>query len=96
MHNIKPETTIKGASLIRLKLYISSLKMSGSLDSPPDIITKPKPIIKIEIVRYSFSILIYKSIEFIIIRCKASSPLKPSIKLEPLIINKKHRTTKKR
>ena len=60
MHNIKPEITTKGASLIRLKLYISSLKISGSLDSPPDIITKPKPIIKIEIVRILYLLLLNK------------------------------------
>ena len=60
MHNIKPETTIKGASLIRLKLYISSLKISGSLDSPPDIIIKPKAIMKIERNKILYLLLLNK------------------------------------
>ena len=45
---MKPDNTIKGASLIRLKLYISLLKILGSLVSPPDIIIKPDAITKIE------------------------------------------------
>tara|TARA_Y100000591_G_scaffold64811_1_gene53426 strand:- start:106 stop:330 length:225 start_codon:yes stop_codon:yes gene_type:complete len=52
-------------------------------------------VISIEIEYRSLSKLIYNNIEFIIINCSANKPLKPSIKLQPFIINKKHKTIKK-
>ena len=46
---------------------------------------------KIEDVRFK---LTNNNVEFIIIKLMVKSPLNPSIKLAPLIINKKHKITK--
>ena len=56
-----------GLLIIRLKLYISLLKISGSIDSPPDIIIKPNPIIKIEISRILYLLLLNKKSFLLII-----------------------------
>ena len=52
-------------------------------------------VIKIDKSWNPLSALINNKVEFIIINCKARSPLNPSIKFAPFIINKKHKTTKK-
>ena len=50
-------------------------------------------IIKIENSKYPLFILMYANIIFIIIKLIVSKPLKPSIKLAPLITNRKQRST---
>ena len=52
-------------------------------------------VIRTEIICKSLFKLINNNIELIIINCKANRPLKPSIKFEPFIINKKQKSINK-
>jgi len=60
MQRVKPEITISGASLILLKLYISSLNTSGSSEAPPDIKRKPIPMTKIDTISSLYLFLLNK------------------------------------
>ena len=60
MQRVKPVITIRGASLILLKLYISSLNTSGSSEAPPDIRRKPIPITKIDKTNSLYLLLLNK------------------------------------
>ena len=52
--------TISGANLIRLKLYISSLKTLGSSEPPPDIKIKPIATINKDIINIKYLFLLNK------------------------------------
>jgi len=66
MQRVKPVITIRGASLILLKLYISSLNTSGSFEAPPDIRRKPIPITKIDKTNSLYLFLLNKKFFFFI------------------------------
>ena len=65
----------------------------GKLNNKKDNKITICEISKIENSKLELFKFIYVSIIFIIKRFKASNPLKPSIKLVPLITNKKHNRT---
>ena len=67
----------------------------GKLKSKKEISIIIWPVKKNENSRCSFLRFIYSKIELIIIKCIVKSPLKPSIRFAPFIINKKHKTIKK-
>ena len=66
----------------------------GKLNNKNDNIAIICPIKTIENSKKLNLIFIYKSIELIINKLIIKSPLKPSIKFAPFIINRKHKTTK--
>ena len=67
----------------------------GKLKSRKDIKTTIWVVIIIERSWFSLFIFMYKSIKFIISMCIVKSPLKPSTRLAPFIINKKQIKIKK-
>ena len=65
----------------------------GKLNNKNDMRMITWEISKIENSKFSLFIFIYVNTMLIIIKLIVNKPLKPSIKLAPLIINKKHSNT---